>query len=187
MALPWRSFWYQRHGQTDWNAAGLSQGAVDVPLNETGRAQARAAAPVLMGRGITGIVASPLGRARETAEIVNQTLNLPLSFEADLREVIFGTQEGKKLAPWFQEWLDGTFTPPGAESFAELSARAGGAMQRVLAKPGPLLIVSHGAIFRAIRGLMDVPFDTGTANGVPLLCEPEVQGWRVSAVVEEFS
>ncbi|HET9147903.1 MAG TPA: histidine phosphatase family protein, partial [Acetobacteraceae bacterium] len=154
MPLPRRGFWYLRHGQTDWNAAGVSQGAVEVPLNETGRAQARAAASILAGRGIVEIIASPMGRARETAEIVNQVLNLPLSFEPELREVRFGEQEGQKLAPWFQDWLDGKVTPPGAESFAELSARAEHAMSRVLARPGPVLIVAHGAIFRAIRGLM---------------------------------
>jgi broad specificity phosphatase PhoE len=182
--LPRRRFWFLRHGQTDWNARGVSQGAVDVPLNETGRAQARAAAPLLEGRGIIGIVASPMSRARETAEIVNQTLRLPLDFEPDLREVMFGGQEGKPLAPWFQQWLDGEFTPPDAESFAELTARAAGALQRVLARPGPLLIVSHGAIFRAMRGLMGVTVELGTANGVPISCEPQKDGWSVRPAAE---
>jgi broad specificity phosphatase PhoE len=181
MALPRRGFWFLRHGQTEWNARGVSQGAVDLPLNETGRVQARAAAPLLEGRGLVGIVASPLSRARETAEIVNRALELPLDFDPDLREVMFGGQEGKPLAPWFQQWLDGDFTPPGAESFSELSARAAAALQRILPRPGPLLIVSHGAIFRAMRGLMGVTVKPGTPNGIPIRCEPHGEGWSVQA------
>ena len=53
-------FWFLRHGETDWNAKGLSQGNVDIPLNATGIAQAQAAAPMLVNRGIASIVASPL-------------------------------------------------------------------------------------------------------------------------------
>ncbi len=184
MGLPRRGFWFLRHGQTDWNARGVSQGAVDVPLNETGRAQAREAAPLLEGRGIIGIVSSPMSRARETAEIVNQTLKLPLDFEPDLREVMFGGQEGKPLAPWFQQWLDGDFTPPGAESFAQLTARAADVMQRVLVRPGPLLVVSHGAIFRAMRGLMGVTVELGTANGIPIRCEPHGKAWLMQPAAE---
>ena len=63
-------FWFLRHGETDWNAQGLSQGNVDIPLNPTGYAQARSAAERLRRRGIATIVTSPLARARVTAEIV---------------------------------------------------------------------------------------------------------------------
>jgi len=59
-------FWFLRHGETDWNAQGISQGNVDIPLNATGIAQARAAAERLRNRGIATIVASPLSRARVT-------------------------------------------------------------------------------------------------------------------------
>ena len=65
-----RAFWFLRHGETDWNARGVSQGNVDVPLNATGMAQAHAAAALLRHRGIAALVASPLSRTRVTAEIV---------------------------------------------------------------------------------------------------------------------
>jgi bisphosphoglycerate-dependent phosphoglycerate mutase len=90
MALPPVAFWFLRHGQTDYNAAGLSQGALDIALNETGRAQARAAAPLLVGLGIVEIVSSPMRRTTETTDIVNEALGLPVHFEPDLREVVFG-------------------------------------------------------------------------------------------------
>ncbi len=79
------AFWYLRHGETDWNAQGISQGNVDIPLNAVGLAQARAAAPLLRNRGIATIVASPLSRARVTAEIVAETLGLPVRIDPDLR------------------------------------------------------------------------------------------------------
>lgn len=174
--LPRRRFVYLRHGRTDYNARGLSQGASDIPLNDEGRAQAREAAPLLAGFGLTQIVSSPMSRALETAEIVNETLGLALGTDPDLHEVVFGGQEGKPLAPWFGEWMQGRFTPEGAESFDDLVARAGRAMARVLERPGPLLVVSHGAFFRAVRALMGVDLDVPTPNATPMLCNPMAGG-----------
>jgi probable phosphoglycerate mutase len=179
LALPGQKFWFLRHGETDYNAKGVSQGALDISLNATGRAQARQAAGKLVGQGITRIVSSPMVRTRETTEIVNELLSLPVTFEPDLREVIFGGMEGKPLLPWFPEWLDGRYTPPGAETFDEVKARVATAMERVLVLPGPLLIVAHGGIFRAIRDLMGLPREGLTPNAAPLLCEPTLTGWRV--------
>jgi broad specificity phosphatase PhoE len=91
-------FWYLRHGQTDWNVQGLSQGNVDIPLNETGLEQAKQAAVKMRHRGIVSIVSSPLSRARVTAEIVAEALGVDVILEPDLREVSWGVQEGKPLA-----------------------------------------------------------------------------------------
>jgi probable phosphoglycerate mutase len=178
--LPGTPFWFVRHGETDYNARGLSQGALDISLNANGRAQAANAGPLLAHRGIIGIVSSPMVRTRETTEIVNQTLHLPVTFEPDLREVIFGGMEGKPLAPWFTSWMDGSFTPADAESFAELSARIEAALNRLLALPGPILIVAHGGVFRAMRGLMNLTAEGLTPNAVPLFCKPDAHGWRVT-------
>ena len=123
MKLPLTPFWYLRHGETDYNAKGWSQGATEMPLNENGRAQEAVAAPLLVGQGIVAIVSSPMLRTRQTTEIVNAVLKLPVSYEPDLHEVIFGGMEGKPLQPWFTEWMEGRATPEGAESFAELTAR----------------------------------------------------------------
>jgi probable phosphoglycerate mutase len=180
MGLAQRPFYFLRHGQTDYNAKGLSQGAIDIPLNAMGRAQAAAAAPILAERGIVGIATSPMSRAHETAMIVNETLNVPVIVEPDLREVIFGGQEGKPLAPWFADWLDGTATPEGAESFEALTRRAAAAMARVLAHPGPLLIVSHGAFFRAVRALMRLELDVISGNAQPMHCAPVGPVWQVT-------
>src|SRR5258708_29195327 len=87
LAIAHVPFWYLRHGETDWNRQGLSQGNIDIPLNELGLAQAREAAQKLRNRGITSIVASPLSRPRVTAEIVAEALGLDVMIERDLREV----------------------------------------------------------------------------------------------------
>ncbi len=181
MKLPQAPFWFLRHGETAYNARGLSQGAIDVALNENGRAQARAAGPLLAGQGIVSIVCSPMLRTRETAAIVNEFLHLPITYEPDIREVVFGGMDGKPLLPWFQGWMDGTATPEGAESFAELTARIGAVLPRILAAPGPVLIVAHGGVFRAMKDLMGLGRDGITPNGRPFFCEPTEVGWRVSA------
>jgi probable phosphoglycerate mutase len=181
MALPQTPFWFLRHGETDYNAKGLSQGALDISLNAAGRAQAERAAPLLKNRGIIAIVSSPMLRTRETTAIVNATLNLPVTFEPDLREVIFGGMEGKPLSPWFHDWMAGTYTPDGAESFAALTARIEAVTSRLLAQPGPILIVAHGGVFRAIRALMNLTAEGLTPNAAPLHCQPTATTWQITA------
>jgi probable phosphoglycerate mutase len=180
LALPKIQFWFLRHGETDYNAAGLSQGALDISLNATGRAQAELAGPLLAGQGITSIISSPMLRTRETTAIVNEFLCLDVHYESDLREVIFGGMEGKPLLPWFPEWLEGHFTPPNAESFSQVLTRVDRVMQSILQRPGPVLVVAHGGIFRALRDLMGLPKQGLTPNAVPLCCTPGNSGWTVS-------
>ena len=132
--LPARAFWFLRHGETDWNAEGRSQGRTDVPLNPTGVAQAEAAAQLLRRRGIASIVSSPLSRARTTAEAVGKVLDLPVALLDDLQEVCFGVHEGTiQHAAWFTAWVTGEATPQGAESFAILRSRAVSAVTEALA------------------------------------------------------
>jgi probable phosphoglycerate mutase len=172
-------FWFLRHGETDWNAQGISQGNVDIPLNEVGLAQARAAAPLLLGRGIASIVASPLARARVTAEIVGGVLGLPVRLDAGLREVGFGVQEGQKMSDWFADWIAGVRTPEGAETFAALRARAVAAVNRAVALPPVVLVVAHGAMFRALRAAMGLEINVRTQNAVPMFCGPVAAGWEL--------
>ncbi len=165
-------FWYLRHGETDWNAQNLSQGNVDIPLNPTGIAQARAAALALRGRGIAAIRSSPLSRARVTAELVAEVLDLPVTIDPQLREVAFGAQEGQPMGEWFAAWIAGTHTPEGAETFAGLRARAVAAVNAAVAHPPPVLLVAHGALFRALRTAMGLDALARTRNAVPFLCAP---------------
>ncbi len=167
-----RAFWFLRHGETDWNARGLSQGNIDIPLNEVGLAQARTAAEMLRTRGIRSIVASPLSRAHDTALAAAAATGREVVLQDDLREVSFGAQEGQPMADWFDDWITGHVTPEGAEPFADLRARAVRAVNSALAHPAPVLIVAHGALFRALRAEMGLSPEIRLLNGVPLFCEP---------------
>lgn len=174
-----RAFWFVRHGETDWNARGVSQGNVDVPLNATGLAQAHAAADLLRHRGIASVVASPLARTRVTAEIVANALGVPMALDDGLREAAFGIQEGQRMGQWFADWASGVFTPEGGESFAALRARAVAAVNRALAGPAPVLVVAHGGLFRTLRAEMGLESNQRTQNGVPIFCAPPfgASGW----------
>lgn len=180
-----RAFWFLRHGETDWNARFLSQGNVDIPLNARGIAQAHAAAEALAGRGIATVVASPLSRARVTAETVAARLGLPVALDDELRECAFGVQEGQPMSDWFDAWVAGAATPEGAEPFADLSRRAVRAINRALERPAPVLVVAHGALWRGFRAAAGLPANVRTPNALPLWVEPPGPGeasWRFTAV-----
>ena len=99
-----------RHGQTDWNLDGRMQGRTDIPLNEIGREQALAATSALAGERWDAVVSSPLGRARETAEIIAATLGVPLGTSYDeLVEQDFGAAEGTLVADLDVRWPDRDF------------------------------------------------------------------------------
>jgi broad specificity phosphatase PhoE len=173
------AFWFLRHGETDWNAQNLSQGAVDIPLNETGLAQARSASLLLRNRGIKHIISSPLSRAKVTADIAAAQLGLPVQIDDGLKEVAFGVQEGKPMSEWFQPWVDGLLTPEGAESFPALTKRAVAAVNRCISRPRAVLVVAHGALFRALRGAMGHEPNVRTRNAVPVWCEPPARGTNI--------
>jgi probable phosphoglycerate mutase len=175
-------FWFLRHGETDWNAEGRSQGRTDIPLNDVGLLQAERAAVALKGRGIATIVTSPLSRARRTAEIVNAALHLPLSTDDDLMEVSFGSEEGQPMGDWYDDWIAGDFTPAGAETFQGLLARAAAAINRATALPAPVLVVAHGALFRALRLALGHEPNVRTPNALPILCSPPGDGGSVWGV-----
>jgi probable phosphoglycerate mutase len=177
-------FYFLRHGETDWNAQGLSQGTTDVRLNDTGRQQARDSAALLARQGITQIFASPLSRAAETARLVAATLGVTITTDPDLREASFGVQEGLPMGTWYDDWVTGTYTPVGADIFATLRRRAVTAVNRAVTTPGPILIIAHGAFFRAVRAEMGLDARVRTANGVPLLCAPGEPAWSLTPLAD---
>jgi len=191
-----RPYWYLRHGETDWNAQGLSQGRTDIPLNATGEAQAIKAGERLAAHWrdgaspITRIVASPLSRALRTAEAARDAIatssgvELPLTTDPQLEEVCFGEKEGHPMGDWYDPWIEGRFLPQGCEPFAELTARAAGAVNRALEGEGMPLIVAHGALFRALRAAMGLPINVRLANAVPLYIAPGAEGWNIKAFSE---
>lgn len=85
-----------RHGQTDWNVEKRVQGKADIELNATGIEQAKITSEKLKDEKIDIIIFSPLKRAKQTAEIINQTLNCPIIYEDGISERDFGEFEGKQ-------------------------------------------------------------------------------------------
>ncbi len=92
-----RSFYFIRHGQTDWNKEERLQGHTDIPLNDIGRAQAKEVLKLISDLPIDLIITSDLLRSKETAEIINEKLQLPLTLDKKIRERCFGDLEGKTI------------------------------------------------------------------------------------------
>ena len=154
-----------RHGETDYNRDGRYQGRIDVSLNDTGRAQAAQAASELESCGITHIYSSPLKRARETAEILNARLQLPVAIIEELSERALGRFEGQTKAEiarqvpgiWDGQPIRQMFeAPEGAESLVEFAIRVHGAFARLRERHAGerILLVCHGGVARTLHGLL---------------------------------
>lgn len=159
-----------RHGQTDYNKQLRVQGQVDIALNPTGREQAEAAAAVLATMPITRIVASPLGRAVDTAQALASRLELPVDLDERLKERAFGAWEGLTAeeikAGWpddFTTWRDFGDPDPektGVELRKDVGLRVAAAYRdhAAQAKDGEtILFVSHGsATTQGISALLGI-------------------------------
>jgi probable phosphoglycerate mutase len=159
-----------RHGQTEHTPERRFSGRNDLPLSRTGRAEAEAAAARAAELGIEVIVASPLRRTRETAEIVAGTLGLPVEFDDDLVELDFGDLEGLTLDEARTKHplaarrfgADVTVAAPGGESVMDVSTRVARARRRLLARHEgrSVLVVSHVTPIKLLLGAaLDVDED----------------------------
>lgn len=151
-----------RHGETDWNNEHRSQGQTDIPLNDNGRDQARAAAAAVAALDIAACYASDLTRAYETAELAlsaHPTITTPIS-HASLRERHFGFWEGitvseieahKLSHPDQYVDVDGTgrLFPKDAEAEALWAARVAESLLHLPQQHDkPVLLVTHGGVIR---------------------------------------
>ncbi len=139
-----------RHGETDWNKEGRIQGKTDIPLNEVGRLQAEKSAVFLSQSSWDAIITSPLTRAKLTAEIINQTLSLPLIEMSEFRERDYGDVEGLT----FTERND-KFTGrdcPNQETRDSVMERVMDGMQTILDTypDKKILLVAHGGVINLI-------------------------------------
>jgi broad specificity phosphatase PhoE len=152
-----------RHGETDWNRDMRIQGATDIPLNDTGRAQARATGDRLSAERSSGVpvvvVSSDLSRAAETADIIAETLGTVVSARyPGLRERGYGEAEGMRTSDFHARWGDWHGAEvPGAEPWPVVRERALRAVRQVVAdarRSSPVspevIAVSHGALIRQV-------------------------------------
>ncbi len=161
-----------RHGETLWNAEGRYQGQVDIPLSEIGEGQARALGARLHDIEITRAVASPLSRARRTAELaLGEHRSGMLSTDADLSEIAHGSWEGllaseihERDPELLKRWRDAPdeVLMPGGESLQLVFDRAWPAFGRAMAGLGEhdtLLVVAHDAVNRMLLcRVLGIPF-----------------------------
>jgi len=142
-----------RHGQTEHTPERRFSGRNDLPLSRAGRAEAEAAGERARALGIEVVVASPLRRTRETAELLAAVLDLPVAFDEDLVELDFGDLEGLTLDEARTRYPlaarrflgDVTVAAPKGESIADVSTRVGRARRRILSRHEgrTVLVVSH--------------------------------------------
>ena len=142
-----------RHGESDANARGLLLGRTDARLTEAGRVQA-AAARSLLTDPVAEVRTSPLGRARDTAQLL--ALGLPVAVDERWVEVDYGEFECRPLhgipAEVWQRWRsDRDFRPEGGETLAEVDTRVAAACEELFAADGAgarrpdgdVVVVSH--------------------------------------------
>jgi broad specificity phosphatase PhoE len=175
------TIYYIRHGETAWNAEGRLQGAQDTSLNDLGRKQAARAGGILAdlfardGRSeqTLAYVASPLGRARSTMELVRGALRLPprdYSIDDRLREIGYGDWEGSTLAQMLardpevfarrqvDKW---TVSPPGGETYAAVQIRVSDWYDSLLVDT---VAVAHGGTARALMVTLGIETPASAAD-----------------------
>jgi len=175
------TIYYIRHGETAWNAEGRLQGAQDTSLNELGRKQAIHAGRILADlfaregprEQALAYVASPLGRARSTMELVRGALRLPLhdyTIDDRLREIGYGDWEGSTLVQMqardpevfarrqADKW---TVSPPGGETYASVQIRVRDWYDSVLVDT---VAVAHGGTARALMVALGIETPNSAAD-----------------------
>lgn len=141
-----------RHGQTDWNAQRRIQGSTDVPLNDVGRQQAVAAASALSGYGPAAVVASPLSRATETAQIISDRLRLGrILVVPELIERSYGEIEGLTREERMQRFPDG-LSVPHLETRQSVVDRALPALLGLVEQweGERIIVVTHGGVIGSV-------------------------------------
>lgn len=152
-----------RHGETEWNRAGIMQGHGDSPLTEKGRNQAAGLRELLSKAGLTKnhrAWCSPLGRARQTAEIALAGHFETWKIDKRLMEIGVGELEGMYFEDAIQSdsrfaampgpvgWQ---FHAPGGESFSQFQGRIAAWLEEL---QGPAVVVTHGITSRVMRGIV---------------------------------
>ena len=185
---------FVRHGETDYNAEGRLQGQRDVPLNGRGVAQASAigqwlakAMPEAVAEfeAASAFVCSPLGRTRQTMELMRAALRLPIEryrLDPSLLELSFGSWEGLTWPQVAKRDPSGArarqadkwnFAPPGGESYAMLADRLQPWLE---ARDADCFVVSHGGVARALMTLI---------AGAPPSAAENAEIWQGRAILFE--
>ena len=150
-----------RHGQTEWNRVVRFRGVIDVPLNETGLAQARAVGRRLAPLPISAVYSSPLSRALQTAQAIAEPHGLTVVPHAGLKDISFGAWGGLTpeevqekypdlLPRWFAE--PHLVRPPDGETLDEVRERLALFVQEIIARHADetVVLVAHQVVNRVL-------------------------------------
>ncbi|MCM1125771.1 MAG: histidine phosphatase family protein [Lachnospiraceae bacterium] len=169
-------FYLIRHGETDWNIQNRIQGQTDTLLNERGREQAHELAERLKdGYEINTIYTSRQKRARETAEVIGEAIQVTPIVREGLEEISLGIWEGytwKQVREQFRDEYQAWYVnrryevPPGGESYQQLLDRLLPVLADIFAQnPENVLIVTHSAVIMTLLTyLYDTPFEDMAKN-----------------------
>jgi len=154
-----------RHGETELNVKKVCYGWTDCPLNQNGIQQAQKVARLLQDMTFDAVISSPLQRAKETAAMVGKIPPEELILDERLKELNFGSWEGKHYLTiqeedpenwhtWVEHWKEAA--PPGGESFVQMYQRVEESVKEILEKfdQKTLLLVSHQGCLRTIMCIL---------------------------------
>ena len=186
-----RAFLFVRHGQTDWNVQGRLQGRSDRPLDADGFAQAHASAEKLVGEKVSFIVSSPLLRAQQTANVISETLNVPISIDQQFIERSFGNLEGRLLSEILPgksiglEIASSTTLPPDAEPWDQVCIRVLRGLDTWLSEyqNEKLLLVGHYGVMSALCQQL-CGATRPAKNATPYRFVPNEHAWELIEVTQ---
>jgi probable phosphoglycerate mutase len=182
--MPHPVLYFARHGETDWNAEKRLQGQKDIPLNALGRTQGARCGVILRGlfaeQGVAAhaldYVSSPLGRARNTMELIRTELGLkPAHYRMDdrLKEMSFGRWEGftfpelqgkEAEALAAREADKWGYVLPEGESYAQLEVRVRGWYETI---ERDTVVASHGGVCRVLMAHLGIlPNDKASTGNI---------------------
>ena len=178
-----------RHGESVWSVSGQHTGRTDIPLTDTGRAQAEALGARLAGWRFERVLSSPLARALDTCRLAGMGDRAEVT--DDLREWDYGEYEGRRTLdireerPGWGLWVDGV---PGGETVEAVGRRADRVIHSVRDAGGDVALFAHGHVLRVLAARwVGLPPDHGRllALGTASI---SVLGWeRDTAVVERWN
>ena len=186
-----------RHGETAWNAEGRVQGQLDIPLSDTGLAQARAVAAVLRNETFAAIYSSDLVRTQQTARPAADLLKKEIMLDENLRERHYGAFQGmtyaeasKRIPEGYARFKakDPAYDFATGESLSRFNERALACIRNLVKKHAGenVLVFTHGGVLEMVyrhatgRGL-STPRDFEIPNAALNRIEIGSAGWRVRA------
>ncbi|MDO8573834.1 MAG: histidine phosphatase family protein [Candidatus Daviesbacteria bacterium] len=168
-----------RHGQTDWNLNGITQGETDIPLNGEGIKQAETMASNLKHIKFDAVFSSDLIRAKKTAEIIAVEKNLAIETTKLLRERRYGKFNGKPwllMKKYYDEWENlsknerAQYKPyKGYETDEEAVGRLITFLREtsVACAGKTILVVAHGGLMRVfLNHLSKETYLTGSVSNL---------------------